>query len=127
MPGAAAGGRPAGHRHGTRRRRDLLLLSRSQLAKDVEVPQLLGTRAANRHNELTMVRLKPDPTVLSSRLHRVGRLQAAYLIVSSCADAASSSIASRSSALATRPISVSASPYCFCSIASRTPGIVFTA
>src|SRR3989442_386172 len=41
--------------------------------------------------------------------------------------AESRSTASRSSAFATRPISVSASAYDFCSMASRTPGIVFTA
>src|SRR5204863_8397818 len=39
----------------------------------------------------------------------------------------SRSAASRSSAFATRAISISASAYSFCSIASRTPGIVFTA
>src|SRR5262245_41902982 len=112
MPGAAGSGRTAGHRHRARRRRDLLLLPGSDLAEDVEVPQLCVTGAGTRRNELK------GPAEAGTHT---------YLIVSSCADAASSSIASRSSALATRPISVSASPYSFCSIASRTPGIVFTA
>ncbi len=49
----------AGHRHGSRRRRDLLLLPRPDVAQDVEVSELQRHRASDDRHEITFP--IPDP------------------------------------------------------------------